>query len=39
MGENYNPFKGIPSDFFQNFFEIAKRTFMIKEKNLCIYIP
>ena len=27
-------FKGIPSYFFQNFFEIAKRTFIIKENNL-----
>ena len=26
--------KGIPSYFFQHFFEIAKRTFIIKEKNL-----
>ena len=26
--------KGIPSYFFQLFFEIAKRTFKVKEKNL-----
>ena len=26
--------KGIPSYFFQHFFEIAKRTFKVKEKNL-----
>ena len=26
--------KGIPSYFFQHFFEIAKRTFIIKEKKL-----
>ena len=26
--------KGIPSYFFQHFFEIAKSTFKVKEKNL-----
>ena len=26
--------KGIPSYYFQHFFEIAKRTFKVKEKNL-----
>ena len=26
--------KGIPSYFFQHFFEIAKRIFIIKENNL-----
>ena len=27
-------FKGIPSYFFQHFFEIAKSKFKVKEKNL-----
>ena len=30
----YCLFKGIPSYFFQHFFEIAKRTFIIKGKKL-----